>query len=196
MPNAYISGTGFYVPPRVVTNDELRTKYGIDTTDEWIRQRTGIEERHFADEGVGTADLAVPSAREAMARAGLANKDIDMIILATLSPDWGFPGSGVMLQQKLGFCDEGHFVPAMDIRNQCSGFLYSLATGTSFIRSGACKNILIVGSEVHSAAIDFSTAGRNVTSLFGDGSGAVVLSATEEDRGVRGWYLGADGRYV
>ena len=196
MPNAYISGTGFYVPPKIYTNDDLKTVFGIDTTDEWIRQRTGIETRHFAAEGVSTSDLAVPAAREAIERAGLTNKDIDMILFATLSPDFAFPGTGVYLQQKMGFCDEGHFVPALDIRNQCSGFLYGLGTATSMVKSGACKNVLLIGAEVHCAAMDLSTKGRDVCTLFGDGAGAVVVSATEEDRGVRGWYLGADGRYA
>lgn len=198
MPNAYISGTGFYVPPRVVTNNDLRTQYGIDTTHEWIVQRTGIETRHFADEGIGTSDLAVPAAEEAIARAGIAKTDLDMILFATLSPDHAFPGSGVFLQRKLGLLDGDtpKFVPAMDIRNQCSGFLYGLATAVSMVRSGAARHVLLVGAETHSAAIDLSTRGRQVASLFGDGAGAVVVSATEEDRGIRGCYLGADGRFA
>lgn len=196
MPNAYISGTGFYVPDNVVTNDDLRTKYGIDTTDDWIKQRTGIEERRFAPPGTGTSDMAVHASKRAMEKAGLTNKDIDMIIFATLSPDHHFPGSGVYLQRKLGMCDEGHFPPAMDVRNQCSGFLYSLAAASSMVQCGALKNVLVVGSETHSAALDMSTRGRTVTSLFGDGAGAAIVSATDEDRGIRGWYLGADGRYA
>jgi len=194
--NAYISGTGFYVPPRVVTNDMLREDYGIDTTDEWIRQRTGIEERRFADEGNAPSDLAVHAAKMAMERGKLSNKDIDCIIFATLSPDFAFPGSGVILQQKLGMCDEGHFPPAMDVRNQCSGFLYSLGTATSMVQSGAMKNVLVIGAEVHSAALDLTSRGRTVSTLFGDGAGAVIMSATEEDRGVRHWQLGADGRHA
>lgn len=198
MPNAYISGTGFYVPPRVVTNDDLRTQYGIDTTHEWILQRTGIEQRRFADEGVGTSDLAVHACEQAIADAGLQKQDIDLIVLATLSPDHCFPGSGVYLQQKLGLCDgpNAKFVPALDVRNQCSGFLYSLATATSMVQSGGCRHVLVVGSETHSAALDLSTRGRTVASLFGDGAGAVVVSATDEDRGVRAWRLGADGRFA
>lgn len=196
MPNAYISGTGLYVPPRVVTNDDLVEKYGIDTSNEWILQRTGIEERRFADEGVATSDLAVHAAREAMERAGLSNRDIDMIVFATLSPDFAFPGSGVYLQRKLGMCDEGHFPPALDVRNQCSGFLYGLACASSMVQSGAVRNVLLVGAELHSAALDLTTRGRSVASLFGDGAGAVIVSATDEDRGVRGWYLGADGRHA
>lgn len=198
MPNAYISGTGFYVPPRVVTNDDLADQCGIDTTDEWIYQRTGIKERHYADEGVSASDLALHASETAIERAGIDRRDIDLIILATLSPDHHFPGTGVHLQEKLGLCEgeNATFVPALDIRNQCSGFLYGLATATSMIQVGTMRNVLLVGTEVHSAAIDFTSRGRTVTSLFGDGAGAVVVSATEEDRGVRSWKLGADGRYA
>ncbi|HEX7601855.1 MAG TPA: beta-ketoacyl-ACP synthase III [Polyangiaceae bacterium] len=196
MPNAYISGTGGYVPPRVVTNNDLREKYGIDTTHEWIFQRTGIEERRYADEGVGTSDLAVHASKQAIERAGLTPKDIDMILFATLSPDMHFPGTGVFLQRKLGMLDgdDPKFVPAMDIRNQCSGFLYGLGTAASMVQAGAVKHVLVVGAETHSAALDFSTRGRQVTALFGDGAGAAVVSATDEDRGIRKWILGADGR--
>jgi 3-oxoacyl-[acyl-carrier-protein] synthase-3 len=198
VPNAYISGTGGYVPPDVVTNDELATRFGIDTNDEWIHKRTGIRERRFAADGVGTADLAVEASKQAIERAGLTNQDIDMILFATLSPEHHFPGTGVYLQRKLGFCDgdNAKFVPCLDIRNQCSGFLYGLATASSMVQSGQVKHVLLVGSEVHSHALDLTTRGRQVSSLFGDGAGAVVVSPTEEDRGVRGWYLGADGRYA
>ncbi len=195
LPNAYISGTGYYVPPRIVTNDQLCEEYGIDTTDEWIRKRTGIEERRDAEEGNAPSDLAVHASKMAMQNAGLSNKDIDLIIFATLSPDFAFPGSGVFLQRKLGMCDEGHFPAALDVRNQCSGFLYSLGTATSMVKAGAMKNVLVVGAEVHSAALDLSTRGRTVSTLFGDGAGAVIVSATDEDRGVRHWQLGADGRH-
>ncbi|MBX3231060.1 MAG: ketoacyl-ACP synthase III [Labilithrix sp.] len=196
MPNAFISGTGFYVPPRRVTNDDLVKEYGIETTNEWILQRTGIEERRFAEEGVRTSDLGLYAAEKAIARAGIAKTDLDMILFATLSPDHCFPGSGVYLQRKLGLCDgpNAKFVPALDVRNQCSGFVYSLGTAVSMVKSGACKHVLVVGAEVHSAAIDLTTRGRGVSSLFGDGAGAVIVSATDEDRGVRSWKLGADGR--
>jgi 3-oxoacyl-[acyl-carrier-protein] synthase-3 len=196
MRNAFISGTGFYAPPRVVTNDDLRTQYGIDTTHDWIVQRTGIEERHFADEGVGTADLAVPAAEEALRRAGLEKVDIDLIIFCTLSPEHCFPGSGVYLQKKLGFAELGKFIPALDIRNQCSGFLYGLSTANAMVRSGQYNHVLLVGAETHSAALDLTTRGRTVSSLFGDAAGAVVVSATEEDRGVRTVHLGSDGRFA
>lgn len=196
MPNAYISGTGGYVPERVVTNDDLVEQYGIDTNHEWIHRRTGIEERRYAEEGVGSADLGLEASKRALDAAGLEPHDLDMILFATLSPEYCFPGSGVFLQEKLGLCEgpKAKFVPALDIRNQCSGFLYGLGTATSMVQSGACKHVLLVGGETHSAALDLSTRGRTVASLFGDGAGAVVVSATEEDRGVRGWWLGADGR--
>ncbi len=198
MLNAYISGTGGYVPPRVVTNDDLRTHYGIETTHEWILQRTGIEERRYSEPGVATSDLAVHATNQALERANLKAKDLDMILFASLSPDMHFPGTGPILQRKLGMLDgdDPKFVPAMDIRNQCSGFLYGLATATSMVQSGALKHVLVVGAETHSAALDFSTRGRQVTSLFGDGAGVVIVSATEENRGVRKWVLGSDGRGV
>jgi 3-oxoacyl-[acyl-carrier-protein] synthase III len=193
VPNAYISGTGSYVPERVVTNDDLRTVYGIDTTSEWIEKRTGIQERRYADEGVGTSDLALHASRKALANAGLTAHDLDLIVFATLSSEHCFPGSGVYLQQKLGLCDgpNAKFVPAMDVRNQCSGFLYSLSVATAMVKSGAMKHVLVVGAEVHSAALDLTTRGRGVSALFGDGAGACIVSATEEDRGVRTFKLGA-----
>ncbi len=196
MPNAFISGVGFNPASNVVKNDDLRTKYGMETDHEWIVKRTGIEERRFADEGIGPADLAVAASQDAIAKAGIKVTDIDLILFATLSPEMAFPGSGVLLQRKLGLCDAGKFIPAMDIRNQCSGFLYGLATANAFVRSGGAKHVLVVGGEVHSAALDLSTRGRTVSSLFGDAAGAVVVSATDEDRGIRGTWLGADGRHA
>jgi 3-oxoacyl-[acyl-carrier-protein] synthase-3 len=200
VPNAYISGTGSYVPPLRVSNADLRERYGMETTHEWIVQRTGIEERRFAEEGVTTSDLAVRAAEAAIAKAGIAKTDLDMIIFATLSPDRAFPGSGVYLQQKLGLCDGANakFVPALDVRNQCSGFLYSLGTARALVESGAYRHVLVVGAEVHSAAIDLTTRGRNVASLFGDGAGAVIVSAidAEHGRGIRTCRLGADGRFA
>ncbi len=195
--SARITGTGFYVPPRVVTNDDL-AKMGIDTTSEWIIQRTGIEERRYAEEGVGTSDLALPAARAAIERAGLQPRDIDLIVFATLSPEMAFPGSGVLLQQKLGMCDgdSPKFCGALDVRNQCSGFLYGLQVASSAVKAGAAKHVLLVGAETHSAAIDMTTQGRTVSTLFGDGAGAVVVSGTDEDRGIRGTWLGADGRFA
>jgi len=198
VPNAQIAGTGFFVPPRIVTNDDLRTQYGIDTTHEWILQRTGIEQRRFADAGVGSADLALPAAQAALEEAKLEPQDLDLIVFATLSPEHCFPGSGVYLQHKLGLTEgpKAKFVGALDVRNQCSGFLYGLSTGAAMVKSGAAKHVLVVGAETHSAALDLSTRGRNVASLFGDGAGAVVISATEENRGIRTVKLGADGRFA
>ena len=196
MPNAAITGTGFYVPPTVVTNDDLATKYGIDTSHEWIHKRTGINERRFAEEGVATSDLALEASKMALEAAGLKATDIDLIILCTLSPDHHFPGTAVYLQEKLGMChaDSPSFAGCLDIRNQCSGFLYGLSTASALVKTGAHKHVLLVGAEIHSHALDLTTRGRNVASLFGDGAGAVVVSATDEERGVRTVKLGADGR--
>lgn len=196
MLNAYISGTGFYVPPRVVTNQMLADEYEIDTSHEWIHPRTGIEERRFSDEGVFTSDLAAHAAEAAIERAGIDKKDLGLIIFATLSPDCHFPGTGVYLQRRLGLAEADCFVPALDIRNQCSGFVYGLSVAASMVQSGGVDNVLLVGAETHSHAMDMTTRGRNVCSLFGDGAGAVVVSATDEDRGVRGWSLGADSRHA
>jgi 3-oxoacyl-[acyl-carrier-protein] synthase-3 len=181
-----------YVPENVVTNQDLVDKYGIDTTNEWIVQRTGIEERRYAPEGVATSDLALKASEQALERAGMDKDEIDMIVFATLSPDHVFPGAGCYLQPKLGL----EAVPCLDIRNQCSGFLYGLGTAASFVQSGAYKNVLLVGAEIHSPALDLTTRGRTVGCLFGDGAGAVIVSATEEDRGVRWWQCGADGKHA
>jgi 3-oxoacyl-[acyl-carrier-protein] synthase-3 len=193
--NATITGTGFYVPPRVVTNEDLIRDFGIETSDEWIQQRTGIRERRFADAGVGTADLALQATTMALADAGIDARDLDMIIFATLSPQHCFPGTGVYLQDKLGLCagEKIKYVPCLDIRNQCSGFLYGTQVATALIKSGQCQRVLLVGAETHSHALDLTTRGRTVASLFGDGAGAVVFEATQDDRGVRGVWLGADG---
>ena len=198
MPNAYISGTGCFLPPRVVTNRMLVDEYGIDTSDEWIVSRTGIRERRYADDGVATSDLALQAAEAAIERAAIDKHDLDLIVVATLSPDCHFPGTGVYLQNKLGLCDgnDAKFVPALDVRNQCSGFLYGLTMANSMVRSGTAEHVLVVGAEVHSHAIDLSTRGRGVATLFGDGAGAVVVSATDEDRGIRETVLGADGRHA
>jgi len=196
VPNAYISGTGFFVPDNVVTNDDLRDVYGIETSDEWIRKRTGIAERRFAPQGMGTADMGAKAAEMAIEAAGIDKKDLGMIILATLSPDHVFPGSGVLVQRQLGMADTGNFVPCLDVRNQCSGFLYALGTAASMVQSGNTNHVLVIGSETHSHALDLSSRGRTVASLFGDGAGAVVVSATEEDRGLRNYTLGADGRFA
>ena len=161
MPNAYISGAGSYIPPLVFKNDEFKTKYDMDTSHEWIEQRTGIQERHFAERGVASSDLALPASQAAIKDAGLVPEDIDLIIFATLSADKAFPGSAVYLQKKLGLLDgeSKKFVACLDVRNQCSGFLYSLSTAAAFIKSGQYKHVLVVGAETHSAALDFTTRG-------------------------------------
>ena len=197
MPRAYIAGTGHYAPPNVVTNQDLVDKYKIDTTNDWIVQRTGIEARHFAGDGVGPSDMGYEAAQLALSRAGLTAADVDFIVFATLSPEHAFPGSGCYLQARLGIPG----VPAMDIRNQCSGFLYALAAAKGLVETGMSKTCLVVGGERHSGALDLTTEGRQVACLFGDGAGAVVLRATdaadfEAGRGIRWMNLGADGRYA
>lgn len=191
MRRSRILSTGRYLPPRVVTNFDL-TKL-MDTSDEWIQQRTGIVERHFVDEGVGTADLGVEASRAALKKAGMDITDIDFIIFATLSPDYEFPGSGVFLQDKLG----GDTIPALDVRNQCTGFLYSLSIADQFIRTGTYDNVLVVGAEIHSTGLDFTTRGRDVSVLFGDGAGAaVVVPAADDTRCILSTHLHAQGKFA
>ncbi len=192
MKRAHILGVGHYVPGEPVPNAALESL--MDTTDEWIRQRTGIQSRHFIgeDENCGASDLAHHASLQALEAAGLTAQDIDLIIFATLSPDVDFPGSGVFLQRLL----EIPGVPALDIRNQCSGFLYGLSVADSFIRSGQYEHILLVGGEVSSAGIDMSTRGRDIAVLFGDGAGAVVIGPVDDGRGVLSTRLHADGRYA
>jgi len=181
---------GHYVPPRTVTNDDLAVL--METTDEWITQRTGIKERHWIEGDVGASELAEHASREALAEAGLTAADIDLVLFATLSPDLNFPGSGCLLQARLGVPG----VPAMDIRNQCTGFLYGLKTADAYIRSGMARNVLVVGSEVHSTGLDISTRGRDVAVLFGDGAGAAVVGAATDDSRVIDTELHADGRFA
>lgn len=189
-----IKSTGRYVPPRVVTNHDL-TQW-MDTSDEWIRQRTGIEQRHWIPEegGVGSSDLALEATKIALERAGWTPKDIDLIIFATLSPDIFFPGPGCLLQHKLGL----NSTPALDIRQQCTGFLYGLTTADAYIRSGLTNKILLACAEVHSTGIDISTRGRDVAVLFGDGAGVVCLEGIETDKdvGVLASALHANGEFA
>jgi 3-oxoacyl-[acyl-carrier-protein] synthase III len=189
MKKARIAGIGMYVPKNIVTNADL-TKF-IDTTDEWIQQRTGIRERRYADRiGETTTTMGTAAAKIAIADAGITKEDIDFIIFATLSPDYYFPGCGVLLQRDLGLAGIG----ALDVRNQCSGFLYALSIGDQFIRTGTYKNILVVGAEKHSFAIDFSTRGRSISVMFGDGAGAVILQpASNTDEGILSVHLHSDG---
>ncbi|MCS7296872.1 MAG: beta-ketoacyl-ACP synthase III [Bacteroidia bacterium] len=191
MPAARISGVGMYVPPKVVRNDDLRAFY--DTSDEWIYTRSGIKERRWAEEPASTAELGYYAAQEALQAAGKKAVDLDLIIFATLSPDLYFPGSGVLLQQKLGL----ETTPALDIRQQCSGFVYGLSIADQFIRTGMYRTILLVGAEVQSTWIDYAPEGRTVGVLFGDGAGAVVIEATEAlGRGIRSSHLYSQGAYA
>ena len=189
MPQSIIAGIGMYVPSTVFTNHDM-TKY-MDTSDAWIQERTGIKERRFADRNnETTATMGIEAAKIAIERAGITAQDIDFIIFATLSPDYYFPGCGVLVQRAMKMKEIG----ALDVRNQCSGFVYALSVGDQFIRSGMYKNILVIGSEKHSFAIDFNTRSRNVSVIFGDGAGAVVLQPTEdEERGILSTHLHSDG---
>jgi 3-oxoacyl-[acyl-carrier-protein] synthase III len=189
MPSSIIAGIGMYVPKNVFTNHDL-TKY-MDTSDEWIQERTGIKERRYADRtGETTTTMGVEAAKIAIERAGITKDDIDFIVFATLSPDYYFPGCGVLVQRAMQMKEIG----ALDVRNQCSGFIYALSVADQFIRSGMYKNILVIGSEKHSFGFDMTTRGRNVTVIFGDGAGAVVLQSTEEkDRGILSTHLHSDG---
>ena len=186
---AKIVGTGMYVPPKVLTNFDLEKI--IDTSDEWIRQRSGIEKRHVV-EGVGTSDLAYEASIRALAAAHCDARDIELIIVATLSPDHQFPGTSALLQNKLGL----DTTPAMDIRCQCSGFLYSLNVGKLFIESGQYRRVLVVGAEAHSPLLDWTTRGHDVAVLFGDGAGAAVLEASDDGMGVGTIKLHAQGQFA
>ena len=190
MPNPYISGTGFYLPPRIVTNDELSSY--MDTTDEWIQERTGIKERRYVEKGVGPSDLAISATEEALKAAGLKVSDIDFIIFATSTPDFYAPGSGCVLQEKMGFNEIG----ALDIRVQCSGFIYGLSIAEQYIRTGNFKNILLIGAEVQSTAMNLTDEGRDTAIIFGDGSGAAIISATEENKGILSTHMHSEGKYL
>ncbi len=189
--HAVITGTGKYIPTQKVLNTDLEKL--MDTSDEWIRKRSGISSRYYADESCCTSDLALEAARQALTSAHLEPSDIDLIIAATLSPDHYFPGIGVKLQHKLGLTT----TPAMDIRNQCSGFIYSLNVAQALIGIGQYRRILVVGAELHSKLINFSTQGRDVAVLFGDGAGAIVLEASDDsDRGVKACQLYSQGEFA
>lgn len=187
---ARIAGTGHAVPDNVVTNADLEPL--MDTTDAWIQQRTGIKERRWISEPTGASDLGFQAARSALEMAELDAAELDIVIFATLSPDYGFPGSGCVLNEKLGIAG----TPALDIRNQCSGFPYGIQLVDAFVRSGLHRKVLLVGAEVHSTGLDISTRGRDVSVLFGDAAGAVVFVAEEGTRGILATDVGADGRYA
>lgn len=184
-----ITGTGSFLPPRIVTNKELEKK--LNTTDQWIREKIGIKERRYVDEGVGCSDLASDAAKKALAAASRNPKDVDGILFATSTPDYHAPGSGVLLQKKLG-C---HKIPAFDIRNTSPGFLFALELGDQLIRSGKYQCLLVVAAEVHSTCLDLTERGRLMSVIFGDGAGAVVLEPTESNHGIVTTKLHSDGTY-
>lgn len=189
MRGSRITGMGHCVPDRVVTNDDLAAF--IDTSNEWIVQRTGIEERRWVEGNVGAADLAYEATLGALDEAGMKAADLDMIIFATLSPDVTFPGSSCILQKMLGVPG----IATLDIRNQCTGFVYGLSIADQFIKTGMMDNVLVVGGEVHSSGLDMSTRGRDVTVLFGDGAGVAIVSATDGEHRILDSKLHADGTH-
>ena len=192
MKKSIISGLGKYLPKRIVTNADLEKI--MDTSDKWIQERTGIRERRFAEPGKETASwMGAKAAEQAISMAGIKATDIDFIIFATLSPDYDFPGSGCLMQEHLGLPGIG----ALDVRNQCSGFVYSLTVADQFIKSGMYKTILVVGAEVHSTGLNLTTAGRDVAVIFGDGAGAAVLTGTDKnDVGILASNIHADGSFA
>lgn len=194
MYNSKIAGLGYYVPENVVTNNDL-TKY-METSDEWIRDRTGIEERRYATKHEETTTtMGARAAEIAIERAGIAKEEVDFIIFATLSPDYYFPGCGVLVQRELGITKME--VGALDVRNQCSGFLYGISIADQYVKSGMYKNVLVIGSEMHSMGMDFSTEGRGITVIFGDGAGAAIIQPTEDlTKGILTTKLHADGTYA
>jgi len=192
MYHSKISGLGYYVPNNVVTNDDLSKI--MDTNDAWIQERTGIQERRHIVKGEDTTTtMGVKAARIAIERSGVAHDDIDFIIFATLSPDYYFPGPGVLVQRDLGLKTVG----ALDVRNQCSGFVYAISIADQYIKTGMYKNILVIGSEVHSAGLDFTDRGRGVSVIFGDGAGAAVLSREEDlSKGILSTHLHSEGQHA
>ena len=191
--NSKIIGLGKYLPENIVTNADLEKI--MDTTDAWIQERTGIKERRHILKGDGnsTSVMGVKAAKVAIERAGLDSKDIDFILFATLSPDYYFPGSGVLVQEALDITN----CPAMDIRMQCSGFVYAVATADQFIKTGMYKNVLVIGSEYHSGGLDMTTRGRNISVIFGDGAGAVVMSrTTDNEKGILSSHLYSQGKHA
>jgi 3-oxoacyl-[acyl-carrier-protein] synthase-3 len=194
MKQSKIAGLGYYAPKRVVTNNDL-TQW-MDTSDEWIQERTGIQERRYGEKHSETpTTMAAEATRIACDRAGIDPSELDFIVFATLSPDYYFPGCGVLLQRELGIA--GKEAAALDIRNQCSGFIYGLSVADQFIKTGMYKNVLVVGAEMHSMGLDFSTRGRNVSVIFGDGAGAAVLQPSDTtQKGILTTKIHADGTYA
>lgn len=193
MYNSKIAGLGYYVPENVVTNNDLSKV--METSDEWIQERTGIKERRHVVKGDGetTTSMGVKAAKIAIERAGIDKDDIDFIIFATLSPDYYFPGPGVLVQRDLDIKTIG----ALDVRNQCSGFVYAISVADQFIKTGMYKNILVIGSEVHSKGLDMTTRGRGVSVIFGDGAGAAILRREEDStKGILSTHLHSQGEHA
>ena len=192
MNSAIITGMGFYVPDNVVTNDDLSKI--MDTNDDWITERTGIKERRWINSPTeSTSSMALEASKNAIADAGIDKNDIDFIVFATLSPDYYFPGPGVTLQKELGL----NTVGALDVRNQCSGFIYALSTADQFIKTGMYKNVLVVGAENHSGGLDMTSRGRGVSVIFGDGAGAAILTReTNMERGILSSHIYSEGSYA
>ena len=192
MYHSKIAGLGYYVPENVVTNDDLSKI--IDTNDEWIQERTGIQERRHIIKGEDTTtSMGVKAAKIAIERSGIAKEDIDFIVFATLSPDYYFPGPGVLVQRDLGLRTVG----ALDVRNQCSGFIYALSVADQYIKTGMYKNVLVIGSELHTTGLDMTTRGRGVSVIFGDGAGAAVLSREEDlTKGILSTHLHSEGQHA
>ncbi len=192
MYHSKIAGLGFYVPENIVTNDDLSKI--IDTNDEWIQERTGIKRRRYIIKGEDTTTtMGVKAAKIAIERSGVAKEDIDFIVFATLSPDYYFPGPGVLVQRDLGLGTIG----ALDVRNQCSGFVYAISVADQYIKTGMYKNVLVIGSEVHSTGLDMTSRGRGVSVIFGDGAGAAVLSREEDlSKGIMSTHLHSEGQHA
>lgn len=191
MRHSKIVGLGHHVPETVITNEYLSTI--MDTNNDWIIERTGISERRFMDPAKDTvANMAAKASRMALERANLKEQDIDFIVFATITPDYFFPGSGVLLQRELGL--DGR-IAALDIRNACSGFIYALSVADQFIKTGMYKTILVVGAEIQSTALDLTTRGRNTAVIFGDGAGAAILQASDKS-GILSTHLHSDGKYA
>ncbi len=192
MYHSKITGLGYYVPSNVVTNDDLSKI--MDTNDEWIQERTGIQERRHIIRGEDTTtSMGVKAAKIAIERSGISKEEIDFVIFATLSPEYYFPGPGVLVQRDLGLRTVG----ALDVRNQCSGFVYAISIADQYIKTGMYKNILVIGSEVHSTGLDMTTRGRSVSVIFGDGAGAAVLSREEDTtKGILSTHLHSEGQYA
>jgi len=191
MSRSRITGLGLHLPERVVTNAELEQL--MDTSDAWIVERTGIRERRYAAPGIGTTDLAAEAARQALADAGRSPADVDFIVFATITREYAFPGCGALLQERLGIPGAG----ALDVHNACSGFIYALAMADAVVRAGQYRCVLVVGAEVLSTGLDFSTRGRDLAVLFGDGAGAVVVEPGADDGpGVLAWVLHSDGAHA